>query len=530
MADSTTRDPRQNLDRARGTMTEILAGFTTGQKTMTVLAVIALVMAGMFFVRWVSQPSLAPLFSDISATDAAAITEELESRGVAYELADGGRTILVPRDQRSSMRLAMSGEGLLPADGVGFSILDDNGVTTPEAMWNAEYQRAIEGELATTISSMDIIDSARVHLVIPEEDLFIQDVEMASASVFLSLAPGMTPTPVQIQSVVNLVAGSVQGLVPSQITVTDTAGNMLAAPGDQGQMTAMGDARQYQTSSFESRLASNVEGMLEQVMGPDAAVVTVTADLNFDTVAQTSETYGNDGPDGGIPLESTVTNETFTGIGAEQTGVLGPDGNLIGGGEGEQTTYTLEDGTTRFAVDRSVQEILQAPGSVNRLSVAVLLDSTDGAPDAQAVQALVEAAVGFNGDRGDIVQVSAMAFDTRATEAAAAAAEEAAAAAKSQQMFDMIRTIGSVLIVMLVLFLAWRSARKSMPVREARSVPLDVGEFRLDDEDDVEDYTLEDADLPQLPAGPSITDEVTEMIDSQHDEMAGLLRGWMVEK
>ncbi|WP_370327635.1 flagellar basal-body MS-ring/collar protein FliF [Euzebya sp.] len=522
------RSPRQALGSAREKAEGFLSGFTTGQKAITILAVAGLVVAGMFFMRWVSQPSMAPLFSDVDASAAAAITDELDAQGVAYELTDGGRTILVERSQQAALRLDMSGAGLMPTDGSGFSILDDNGVTTPQALWDAEYQRAIEGELAATIGSMELVESARVHLVMPTEDLFTQDNQQATASVFLSVAGTTPPTPMQIQSIVNLVAGSVEGLEPSQVTVTDTAGNMLAAPGEEGQMAAIGDARQYQTNAFETRLADNVEQMLQQVVGPEAAVVTVTADLNFDSIAQTNERFGNDGPAGGIPLETTTTTENYEGVGAEQTGVLGPDGQVIGGGEGDQTTYELADGSTRFAVDRTVEEILQAPGGVNRLSVAVLLDAeAQVAADPQNVQALVEAAVGFDAARGDLVQVSALPFDQTAAEAAAEASAAAEAAAAQERMYDLIKSVASVLIVLIVLFLAWRSARKSMAARAPQSIPLDIDQLGAgdDDEDDEPEF-----DFPQIERGPTITDEVAAMIDDQGEEMAGLLRGWMAER
>jgi flagellar M-ring protein FliF len=527
MSDPARPSARAGLDRARSSATDVLAGFTTGQKTVTALAVVGLVMAGMFFLRWVSAPAMVPLFSDMATADAAAISAELDAQGVAYQLADGGRTILVDRADQAALRLSVSGAGLVPDEGVGFSILDDNGVTTPEALWDAEYQRAIEGELATTIGGLDMVESARVHLVMPQEDLFVQDDQRATASVFLSLRPGATPTPMQIRSVVNLVAGSVEGLTPDQVTVTDTAGTMLAAPGEEGQASALGDVRQQQTAAFEERLGANVQQMLEQVVGPANAVVTVRADLDFDTVAQTSETYGSDGPTQGIPLETTTTQETFEGVGAEQTGALGPDGQIVGGGEGEQTTYTLADGTTRFAVDRSVEEILSAPGSVERLSVAVLLDAGVDTADAQAVRGLVEAAVGYDAIRGDVVEVSALPFDTSAEEAAAAAAEAAAAEAAGQRMMDLIKTIASVLVVLIVLLLAWRSAKSSMASRAPRSTPIDLDELEvaLDEEDQ-----LVSAPVRQLPAGPTIADEIADMIDSQGEDMAGLLRGWMAEK
>ncbi|AXV05876.1 Flagellar M-ring protein FliF [Euzebya pacifica] len=527
MADTTTRErsPQQLAEQARDKANGILSGFTTGQKTTTALAIIALLAAGMFFMRWVSEPSMAPLFTNLEAEDAAAITDELTARGVDYQLSDGGRTVMVPRSDQLGLRLDMSSAGLVPSNTAGYSLLDENGITTSEFQMRVDYQRAVEGELSRTISAMEAVESAMVHLVIPEEDLFVQDNERATASVLLNTMGDLTP--MQVQAIVNLVSGSVQGLTADQVTVTDASGNLLHQPGEDGTSAAAGDMRQYQTSTFESRLAADVETMLQQVVGPNNAVVTVTADLNFDRIQQTTETFGNAaGGVNGIPLESTTTTESYEGVGAPSVGVLGPDGQPLVGAEGETTNYTLSDGSTRFAVDRSVQDILSAPGSVDRLSVAVLLDANREGADAAQVQALVEAAVGFDAVRGDVIEVSALPFDATAAEDAAAAAEEAAAAAGQERMFDLIRTIGSVLIVMIVLFLAWRSARKSLPQRQAETIPLDLASLEAGSDDDAAEV-LSDEELNQLEAGPDLTDEVTSLIDGQGDDMAGLLRGWM---
>lgn len=524
------RTPGGVATQVRDRATDVLDGFTSGQKAMTALAVVALVLAGMFFMRWVSEPSMAPLFANLDAEDAAAITDELTTRGIDYELADGGRTILVPRAEQLGLRLDMSSVGLVPADSDGYALLDENGITTSEFQMRVDYQRAVEGELARTITAMDAVETAAVHLVIPEEDLFRQDNEMATASVLLTTAGDIGP--MQVQSIVNLVAGSVQGLQPEQVTITDAAGNLLHQPGEDGMSAAAGDMRQYQTSSFETRLATDVEAMLEQVVGPGAASVTVTADLNFDRIQQTTETFGDadGGPATGIPLETTTTTEEFEGVGAPNVGVLGPDGQALVGGDGETTTYTLTDGSTRFAVDRQVSDILSAPGSINRLSVAVVLDAGAEGSDAAEIQGLVEAAVGFDAARGDLVQVSALAFDTTADEEAAAAAEAAASAASRSQMMDLVRTVGSVLIVMIVLFLAWRSAKKSLPERQVETIPLDLNALSAadDDEDDEDGQALSiDEALLEIESGPNISEEVAALIDGQGDDMAGLLRGWM---
>lgn len=524
MATTRQRSASVVVDQVRSRTSSILGGFTTGQKTMTVLAAAALVLGALFFVRWISTPSMAPLFTDLAAADAAAITDELDSAGIPYELADGGRTILVPRERVYETRLDMSAQGMPGSSSDGYALLDQQGITTSEFRQRVDYQRAMEGELAATISSIEAVQQASVHLVIPEDDLFSDDATRATASVLVQTRPGQTIAPGQVQAIVNLVAASVEGLDPSDVAVADQTGRVLAAPGEEGRHMAAGDARAAQTAAFEDRLASSLEEMLGAVVGDGNAVVQVNAQLDFDARETTSETFGGDGPRTGIPLSQQQTTETYTGTGAEQVGVLGPEGQPINGA-GDQTDYQLNDVATQFAVDRVVTQVSTAPGAVQRLSVAVLLD--DGAPNQPnpaEVRSLVEAAVGFNPERGDLVEVSALPFDTSAEDAAAAELEAMAEQESREQMMALARTGGAILIVLIVLLLAWRSAKRAMP---PRTVPIDLTTLELDD-----DLDEDEEERPALtaPRPPTVQDEVAQLIDSQPDDVAQLLRGWLAER
>ncbi len=542
MATTRQRSASVVVDQVRSRTSSILGGFTTGQKTMTVLAAAALVLGALFFVRWISTPSMAPLFTDLAAADAAAITDELDSAGIPYELADGGRTILVPRERVYETRLDMSAQGMPGSSSDGYALLDQQGITTSEFRQRVDYQRAMEGELAATISSIEAVQQASVHLVIPEDDLFSDDATRATASVLVQTRPGQTIAPGQVQAIVNLVAASVEGLDPSDVAVADQTGRVLAAPGEEGRHMAAGDARAAQTAAFEDRLASSLEEMLGAVVGDGNAVVQVNAQLDFDARETTSETFGGDGPRTGIPLSQQQTTETYTGTGAEQVGVLGPEGQPINGA-GDQTDYQLNDVATQFAVDRVVTQVSTAPGAVQRLSVAVLLD--DGAPNQPnpaEVRSLVEAAVGFNPERGDLSLpcfplaarlgtagqhaalalagwIAALALPDAAAELEAMAEQES-----REQMMALARTGGAILIVLIVLLLAWRSAKRAMP---PRTVPIDLTTLELDD-----DLDEDEEERPALtaPRPPTVQDEVAQLIDSQPDDVAQLLRGWLAER
>jgi len=214
----------------RERIARINSQFTAGQKTMVVLAVVALGAGGFLFAQWAGKPSYAPLYSNLDAADAAAITEKLTADGVPYELADGGRTVMVPSESVYQTRLDASAEGLPAGGGDGYALLDKQGVTTSEFRQRVDYQRAMEGELARTIESMDGVETASVKLVIPPKDVFSDSEQKPSASVLLKTKLGVTLSDDQVRAVDHLIASSISGLDPAAITIADSKGTVLLAP------------------------------------------------------------------------------------------------------------------------------------------------------------------------------------------------------------------------------------------------------------------------------------------------------------
>jgi flagellar M-ring protein FliF len=176
-------------------VTGTFAAFTPGQKAVTLLGVVALVLGGVLFANWAAKPTYAPLFSNLSSTDASAIVDKLNSSGTTYQLADGGTTIMVPQGQVYDLRLKMSGQGLPAQSDTGYSLLDKQGVTTSDFMQNVDYQRALEGELGKTIKSINGVQAAAVHLAIPQKDVFATDSQKPTASVLVTTGLGHTLSP-----------------------------------------------------------------------------------------------------------------------------------------------------------------------------------------------------------------------------------------------------------------------------------------------------------------------------------------------
>ena len=509
------------------------AGFTTGQKVVTAIAVIGVVFGAYVFTSWAAKPTYAALYTDLEASDASAITDKLQSQGVSYELADGGRTVMVPRDRVYDLRLDMSSAGLPEGGSQGYALLDKQGITASEFRQRVDYQRALEGELSRTIGSIDGVDAATVHLVIPEEDLFSDDERKPTASVLLSAAPGKHLAPGQVQAIVHLVSSSVEGLQPDEVTVADDEGTMLAAPGQDGLTAVANDAQSQQRAAFEQELSQSVQHLLESVTGPGGAIVRVRADLDFDRVATHTERYE---PVKGVPpaTESTST-ESYTGGAPAVGGVLGPDGLPVTSGAAD-STYSKEQSQVTNALTTVTEEVKKAPGQVRRLSVAVLLDGNAGAIDEGAVQDLVQAATMFDASRGDEMSVTTMAFDTSAADAAKEELAQAKAASKQAELFGLARTAGILLVVVLALFLAYRSARRQR--REPVLLPDMVALAGLEEVLDLD--SEEDGDVAALQSPKAVAalearriqvrEEVAELVDRQPEEVAQLLRGWLADR
>src|SRR6476661_129807 len=306
------------LERARSTFGTI----SLGQKVVIGLLLVGLLLGGFFFFRWITAPTQAPLFSNLASSDASAIVDQLNAGGVAYTLADGGQTIMVDKNQVYDLRLQMSGKGLPAGQDTGYALLDQQGITTSEFQQQVTYQRALEGELSNTLEALKGVNTAVVHIALPKDEVFVTEQAKPTASVLLDLAPGTNLSGEQVQAVTNLVSSSIEGMNPDQVTVTDSTGHVLAAPGT-GITSGAGDARSQVEQAYEARLAANAQQILDTVVGPGHSKVSVRADVDLDKSQSTSETYTY--TNGTPPLSSSTSSEKYTGNGTPVGGVLGPE-------------------------------------------------------------------------------------------------------------------------------------------------------------------------------------------------------------
>jgi len=533
---------RNQVTGALARLQRTFGSFTAGQKVTAVLGAAALLLAAFMTFQWASAPSYVPLFNNLAPADASAIVDQLEADGTPYELTDGGATILVPSEVVYDARIKLSGEGLPADDTSGYALLDDQDLSTSQFQEQTDFKRAMEGELASTIEALDDVDTAVVHLAVPEKELFADEQSPTTASVLVSSAPGVTMAPEQVQAVVHLVSSSIEGLEAENVTVADSTGQVLSAPGDS--FNGAVDSQAQQVQAFEDRTTASVQEMLDPVLGAGNSTVQVTADLNFDkTVTQTTRYFADPETP---PLSETSSTETYTAPqGAASGGVVGPDGALDptagAGAGGDPTSYKQKSVTADNSVSRSVEHREAAPGSVGSLHVAIVMDTQSvGAIQATDVQDLVAAGLGIDPKRGDTVQVNVMPFDRSAEEAAAAEIAAAEAADKKAELMSMARTGAVALLVLGLLVGAWLRSRKRNKAR-AQATSYVVEQLRQQSADRADRTAIEspNAGAPALESAPTapampdtsavVRDEIAALVERQPEEVAQLLRGWLVD-
>jgi len=397
-----------------------------GAARMAAMAAVTLALIGFFSFLMIrmTTPQMVPLFTDLSMDDSASIIKDLERQGVTYEIKNDGGVIMVPRQKVARLRMKLAENGLPKGGGVGYEIFDKSdalGATT--FIQNINHLRALEGELSRTIRSLDRVEAARVHLVLPDRPLFSRDKIEASASIVLKVNGTLTPS--QVRAIRHLVATAVNGLKPERVSVIDETGKLLAdGAGEENALNGAGaDDRKV---AFENRVRKEVENIVTSVVGPGRARVQINADFDLNRITQTSDKYD---PDGRV-VRSSQTREEQSSTGSGNEGAVSVGNELPGagktsnsGGGGTRDQNKKSEEIVNYEISRTTKtEVIEA-GRVNRISAAVLVDGTYS-KDAKGqavykprpkeeidrIAALVRSAIGFDAKRGDQVEVVNLRF------------------------------------------------------------------------------------------------------------------------
>lgn len=516
----------QTFAGARDRTRSVLSGFTLGQKVVTVVALAGFVVGGALFMHVESSPNYQPLFTNLQSSDAGAVTAQLTTSNVPYQLTDGGSTVLVPANDVNQERVALAEQGLPDSGTVGFSDLEKSGITTSEFVQQVEYQQALEGQLEQTIESISGVDSAQVSLVVPQQsDFAVGPTQATTASILVDLAPGTTLSSGQVDAIEHLAASATPGLTTSNVTVVDNSGDVLSAKatGDTGSSnTAV-------TNGYDNQLSGSIEDLLDRVVGVGNSAVQVHALLNFNQ--QSTTTTGLQTTPKGVavtaPTSKDTTSSTYKGTGTPPSGVLGA-GVTATTGNG---TYTSTNSDVTNAVGQVTQTVKQAPGQVEKTSVAVLLNS-DAKPkiSAKKIQALVTAAAGLSTANGDQLVVTSMPFaKTVTSESGALAALESTNRLHLYEHAGEVAALAALIIAMLVL--ALRASRR--PVYDevhVNELAVSTRNFaHVDDPIALGEHATprfnRDTALPPT----AVLSQVNEFIEQRPAEVARLLRAWVDE-
>ena len=415
---------------------EVSAGFN-GLSSLTAVRQIGLLIAlavsialGFSVVLWLKTPEYGVLYGGLEEQDVSSVMDALRQNGIDAKLDNGSGAILVPGDKVQDARIKMASMGLPKGVSAGFAALDEtNSFGVSQFMENARFQHALETELARTVTSLSSVKSARVHLAIPRQSVFVRNRKKSSASVVVNLFPGRSLEPGQVAAIVHMVSSSVPNLETSQVTVVDQKGKLLTN-GESDRQMAMSTAQFEYTQRVENSLTQRIERLLEPLLGIDAVRAQVTADIDFTMTEQTQEIYD---PDSAV-LRSNQTTEEQT-VGSINGGIPGalsnqppaaataPETATAGGeaGSGPGSSHRRE--IRNYELDKTISHTRMSMGRLHRLSVAVVVDDKvivdEGGNNVRVLRTpeeldrlteLVKKAVGFNAQRGDSVSVMNSSF------------------------------------------------------------------------------------------------------------------------
>lgn len=391
---------------------------TSFKPVMMLVGLAAAVAAGVGVVLWSQGPTYGLLYSNLEDEEAAAITQSLSSAGIKYRMENGTGGISVPVERINEARLMLAGQGVLQSGGFA-SLSKEGGLGVSQFMETARYQHALEQELARTISSLQQVAAARVHIAVARNSSFVRDRSPGSASVFLQMKPGRRLASEQVTAIVNLVASSLPDIDASQVTVVDQQGRLLSSPQGQDEFAARDQQVEF-TRQFEESYSQRIEALIAPLVGVGRVRAEVSAQFDMSAVEEAREQYS---PDSQIVRSEQVSEDRRAGTG----GAAGVPGSLSNQPQGRAPNAVVaneskQDGSTQstrnYEIDRTIAYTRQPAGRLKRISVAVLVDNVqvkgkDGKMTEVAltpeqinrVTTLVKDAVGFDEERGDSVNV-----------------------------------------------------------------------------------------------------------------------------
>ena len=505
----------------------------TPSQVMMLFGVIAgSIIGGVLLTGWISDVNYARLYSDLDEQAAGDVISYLSDNHIPYQITDNGAAIEVPSDQVYKARIAMAAEGLPRSGTVGYSIFDQNNLGMTDFLQNLNFRRALEGELTRTIMQLNEVQAARVHIVMPKDRLFKQDQKEATASVVLKLNGTGSISKRQLSGIQHLVASSVEGLKPGNITIVDYDGNLLSSGQKDDELAGLSSSQLEVRKQVESYLQDKTQTLLDGVLGVGTAAVRVTADLNFQQLERTAETYD--------PNTPAIRSEERSKQSANSTDKAQESSESA-------TEDANETTVTNYELSKTVEHIINEIGSIERLSVAVMVDgSYSDVENAEGVveriyqprsqeeldrlSAIVKNAVGFDQTRNDQIEMVNIPFDRKDL-------QDDQSRLDSMYMREFYMEIGKKvgLVLLILVGLMYLKKKSSTLFKALRAIlppppppPAPVTLVRAAEPVTTEDEEPEPIIQPEK-RKPRLVDQMQKTAKDRPDEIARVIKTLMID-
>lgn len=487
---------------------------------------------------WGSKPEMVPLYTKMETKDAGDVAAKLKEMKIEYEAQEGrdGTAILVRPSDVHQARLDLATQGL-PRGNKGFEIFDDSKLGVTEFQNKINYLQALQGELTRTIELIEQVDSARVHIVLPEDSLYKKNEKPATASVMLTLRGEDELPKKQVKGIMNLVSHSVQGLTPENITIVDGAGRILNEPEDEEKdaQKKLGNLTLLQlnmTKQVQERLRSDLQTFLDEVLGEGKAVARVNVELNFDQRSLDRQIFEPVVDESGIIRSSQESNESYSGTSANPGGPAGTTSNIPGyvAANNTESQYERSETTKNYEINETKEKVVAAPGSIKRLTVAVLVDESLSQEQQESILRVASSAIGFNNARGDTISVEPIPFSTELRDRIARAEQEQ----RDREDMILYASIGAVVLVILLIagYFYYRHRQKRLAIEAAERAEREERERREAEERALlEAARAAEKDLtPEERQHISEREALVDMIKTNPAEVAQLVRSWLEDE
>jgi len=497
---------------------------------------------------YLTKPEFKVLYSNLGPEDASSVVKALQAEKIQYRLTDNGSTIMIPAEKVYDQRIKIAGEGALVGQGIGFEIFDKVKVGQTDFVQKINYTRALQGELARTISEFPSVESARVHLVMPQRSLFVEERQSPSASVVLKLnRPNQKPDQKEINAILNMMVMAVEGLDKNHVSITDNGGKVLYEP-QEDNLTGISSTQLEHRQQVQNSLEKRIEEMLQPIFGPGRVIAKVNADIDFSQKTIRREIFD---PEKTVVRSEQRSEETQQGRANLEAGA--PDANFRGDGITGSVSHqngNRETRTTNYEINREEQQIVANVGDLRRLTVAVIIDGsyekTEGAwsfvprkpEELERVRQLVSNAVGLNAERGDSLEVSSAPFND---------SEPPHEPNFAEMLADYAERLGKPLLNALLAFLflmlvvrpvvlalirpkveagemvegleGLPSAEEQLALYEALEEANRTDEEEIEDGDEDEELVFKDIE--------AIKAHIFSLSDNHMEQVVTLVRGWM---